>query len=137
MPDISRQHLTELMEYICPPGMLAGATKPQPLLTHQQSTIWATTNEIFVDLIKDHFLCLFRDQLSIITATREQSEEGSGLLEALQAAEGTFSLIEWRDDYLEHVQQAIRAVLQQAATAGLKAVVETFVAGLQMEQGYC
>ena len=35
IPDISRQDLTQLMEYIRPPGMLAGATNPQPLPAHQ------------------------------------------------------------------------------------------------------
>ena len=35
IPDISRQDLTQLMEYIRPPGMLAGATNPQPLRAHQ------------------------------------------------------------------------------------------------------
>jgi hypothetical protein len=134
IPDSCRQYLTQLMEYVRAAGMLAGATKPQPLLPNQQLAIWATTKEIFVDLITERFVCLVRDQLSVVTATREQSEEASGFLNALQAVEGIFLLIEWHEDCLKHVQQAIRATLQQAAAAGLKQVVETYVARLQVEQ---
>jgi hypothetical protein len=134
MPDTCRQYLAQLMKDARSAGVLAGTTKSQPLTRRQQLAIWTITKKIFDDLITQHFVSLVRDQLSVMTATSERSEEDSGLLGALQAVEGIFLPIGWHQDCLILVQQAIRANLQQAAADGLKQIVEIYVSSLEAEQ---